>query len=169
MLTVLFHGIRAAYHSVLSPLPSMNPFPGPRSILMLDNCAIYKGDAVREAVEASGKQNCHFHCKHALGYLRTRFLICRGRPAVHVHFIYLISVPIWFEVSLTNNYVILQDVPGQLLFADSDPPFASSSNHESNSRAVIYLAPRAQNTPANTPLSSGFNYRMIEELVKATL
>lgn len=35
-------------------LPSMNPFPGPNSVIVLDNCSTHKSDALREAVEASG-------------------------------------------------------------------------------------------------------------------
>ncbi|KAF5386197.1 hypothetical protein D9615_002285 [Tricholomella constricta] len=35
-------------------LPCMNPFPGPRSVLMLDNCRTHKSIALREAVEVSG-------------------------------------------------------------------------------------------------------------------
>lgn len=32
----------------------MEPFPGPRSVLILDNCNTHKSDALREAVEAAG-------------------------------------------------------------------------------------------------------------------
>src|ERR1700691_1121142 len=32
----------------------MNPFPGPNSVIVLDNCSTHKSDALREAVEASG-------------------------------------------------------------------------------------------------------------------
>lgn len=32
----------------------MNPFPNDRSILVLDNCAIHKSEALREAVESMG-------------------------------------------------------------------------------------------------------------------
>ncbi|KZP32788.1 hypothetical protein FIBSPDRAFT_656379, partial [Athelia psychrophila] len=32
-------------------LPKMNPYPQDRSVLVLDNCAIHKSDALREVVE----------------------------------------------------------------------------------------------------------------------
>jgi len=32
----------------------MNPYPQPRSVLVMDNCNTHKSDAVREAVEAAG-------------------------------------------------------------------------------------------------------------------
>ncbi|CAD6986324.1 unnamed protein product [Tilletia controversa] len=37
-------------------LPEMNPFPGPRSVLVLDNCNIHKATTTREKVEAKGEQ-----------------------------------------------------------------------------------------------------------------
>lgn len=33
----------------------MNPFPGERSVLIMDNCAIHRGPIIREMVEAVGK------------------------------------------------------------------------------------------------------------------
>lgn len=33
----------------------MNPFPGPNSVLIVDNCRTHKSSAVREAVEAAGE------------------------------------------------------------------------------------------------------------------
>jgi hypothetical protein len=36
-------------------LPNMNSYPGPNSVIILDNCSTHKSEAVREAVEASGK------------------------------------------------------------------------------------------------------------------
>lgn len=30
----------------------MRPYPGPRSVLLLDNCAIHHGDEVHELIEA---------------------------------------------------------------------------------------------------------------------
>lgn len=33
-------------------LDVMNPFPGPNSVLILDNCSIHKGPEVRELVES---------------------------------------------------------------------------------------------------------------------
>ncbi|KAI4518010.1 hypothetical protein K523DRAFT_223592, partial [Schizophyllum commune Tattone D] len=32
-------------------LPQMNPYPQPRSVLILDNCAIHKSQALRQVVE----------------------------------------------------------------------------------------------------------------------
>ncbi|KAI4293795.1 hypothetical protein K523DRAFT_218719, partial [Schizophyllum commune Tattone D] len=32
-------------------LSQMNPWPQPHSVLVMDNCAIHKSDAVRQAVE----------------------------------------------------------------------------------------------------------------------
>ncbi|KAI0694913.1 hypothetical protein C8T65DRAFT_550121, partial [Cerioporus squamosus] len=32
-------------------LPKMNAYPGPNSVLIIDNCRIHKSTAVREAVE----------------------------------------------------------------------------------------------------------------------
>jgi hypothetical protein len=32
----------------------MNPFPGPNSIMIVDNCSTHKSNAVRDAVEAAG-------------------------------------------------------------------------------------------------------------------
>ncbi|THV04577.1 hypothetical protein K435DRAFT_573727, partial [Dendrothele bispora CBS 962.96] len=32
-------------------IPTMNPFPGDRSVLIMDNCAIHKSEALREVVE----------------------------------------------------------------------------------------------------------------------
>ncbi|KAF8833246.1 hypothetical protein BDN67DRAFT_917373, partial [Paxillus ammoniavirescens] len=36
-------------------LVKMNPYPQPRSILVMDNCSMHKSEALRGAVEASGK------------------------------------------------------------------------------------------------------------------
>jgi len=33
----------------------MNPFPGPNSVIVLDNCSTHKSVALREVVEASGE------------------------------------------------------------------------------------------------------------------
>ncbi|KIJ30392.1 hypothetical protein M422DRAFT_187257, partial [Sphaerobolus stellatus SS14] len=41
-------------------LPLMNPYPGDRSVLILDNCAIHKSQALRTMVEAHG--NSYFSC-----------------------------------------------------------------------------------------------------------
>lgn len=40
--------------SILLQLPCMEPFPGPRSVMLIDNCSTHKSNAVRDAVEASG-------------------------------------------------------------------------------------------------------------------
>lgn len=34
----------------------MNPFPGCRSVLVLDNCKIHKSEALREMVEDAGME-----------------------------------------------------------------------------------------------------------------
>ncbi|TFK85593.1 hypothetical protein K466DRAFT_465892, partial [Polyporus arcularius HHB13444] len=40
------------YDWVISDLiPKMNPFPGPNSVLVIDNCATHKSPAVRDAIE----------------------------------------------------------------------------------------------------------------------
>ncbi|KAL1688513.1 hypothetical protein GGG16DRAFT_18531, partial [Schizophyllum commune] len=36
---------------VADVLPCMNPFPGDRSVLILDNCAIHKSETLREIIE----------------------------------------------------------------------------------------------------------------------
>eukprot|EP00966_Prymnesium_polylepis_P141702 3272201-Prymnesium_polylepis.1 len=41
-----------ALHQVV--LPHMNPFPGPRSILLMDNCIIHRQYEVLQAVHAIG-------------------------------------------------------------------------------------------------------------------
>jgi hypothetical protein len=33
----------------------MNPYPQDKSVLILDNCAIHKGEALREVVESVGE------------------------------------------------------------------------------------------------------------------
>ena len=35
-------------------LPKMNPYPGPNSVLIVDNCRTHKSEALREVVEAAG-------------------------------------------------------------------------------------------------------------------
>lgn len=40
---------------MMGQLPKMNPFPGPNSVLIVDNCRTHKSRAVREAVEAAGQ------------------------------------------------------------------------------------------------------------------
>ncbi|PPQ96959.1 hypothetical protein CVT26_005981 [Gymnopilus dilepis] len=37
-------------------LPCTNPFPGPRSVLVLDNCSTHKSEALRIVVEAAGRR-----------------------------------------------------------------------------------------------------------------
>ena len=41
----------------------MNPFPGPRSVLLLDNCNIHKSEILREDVEAKGMILSNNVCK----------------------------------------------------------------------------------------------------------
>ena len=33
----------------------MNPYPGPQSVLILDNCKIHKSEILREIIEAQGE------------------------------------------------------------------------------------------------------------------
>ncbi|KAE9399159.1 hypothetical protein BT96DRAFT_772606, partial [Gymnopus androsaceus JB14] len=35
-------------------MPLTNPYPGPRSIIIMDNCSIHHGEEVRELVEDHG-------------------------------------------------------------------------------------------------------------------
>ena len=44
--------------SILTQLqiPLTNPYPGPRSVLILDNCAIHHSDAIRELVEEEASE-----------------------------------------------------------------------------------------------------------------
>ena len=44
----------AFVNAILLQLPCMEPFPGPRSVMLIDNCSTHKSNAVRDAVEASG-------------------------------------------------------------------------------------------------------------------
>ncbi|KAI0309054.1 hypothetical protein OF83DRAFT_1027698, partial [Amylostereum chailletii] len=39
---------------IVEDLPSMNPFPEPRSILIMDNCRIHHTEALFEHVRAAG-------------------------------------------------------------------------------------------------------------------
>ncbi|KAJ8457648.1 hypothetical protein ONZ51_g11397 [Trametes cubensis] len=49
----------AFYDWVISELlPKMNPYPGPNSVLIVDNCRTHKSNAVRDAVEAAGSEGC---------------------------------------------------------------------------------------------------------------
>jgi hypothetical protein len=41
------------FFELFMQLPSMNPFPGPDSIMIVDNCSTHKSNAVRDAVEAA--------------------------------------------------------------------------------------------------------------------
>ncbi|KAG1901264.1 uncharacterized protein F5891DRAFT_950847 [Suillus fuscotomentosus] len=50
------------YDFVVNDLPNMNPFPGPNSVIVLNNCSTHKSDALREAVEASGLLNATLLC-----------------------------------------------------------------------------------------------------------
>ncbi|KZP11984.1 hypothetical protein FIBSPDRAFT_679679, partial [Athelia psychrophila] len=39
---------------VLNDLPIMNPYPGPNSVIILDNCSTHRTVALREIIEDSG-------------------------------------------------------------------------------------------------------------------
>jgi hypothetical protein len=39
------------YHSKIVQIPLTNPYPGPRSVLILDNCNIHHSEGVRQLVE----------------------------------------------------------------------------------------------------------------------
>lgn len=36
-------------------LPCVTPYPGPRSVIVMDNCSTHKSQAVREVIEAAGE------------------------------------------------------------------------------------------------------------------
>ncbi|THU92536.1 hypothetical protein K435DRAFT_592130, partial [Dendrothele bispora CBS 962.96] len=36
---------------IVTDLPTMNPFPGDHSVIIMDNCAIHKSEALKELVE----------------------------------------------------------------------------------------------------------------------
>lgn len=40
-------------------MPLTNPYPGPRSVIVMDNCNIHHGEEIRELIEDRG---CTFHC-----------------------------------------------------------------------------------------------------------
>jgi DDE superfamily endonuclease len=44
-------------------IPLTNPYPGPRSVLILDNCRIHHGEEIRKLVEDdTGTFTVHFIC-----------------------------------------------------------------------------------------------------------
>lgn len=45
-------------------LPKMNPFPGPNSVLIVDNCRTHKSQAVRDVVEAAGMFTLYLPSTH---------------------------------------------------------------------------------------------------------
>ena len=36
----------------------MNPYPGPRSVLVVDNCRIHHNDAIRQLIEEEARKSC---------------------------------------------------------------------------------------------------------------
>lgn len=36
-------------------LPCVTPYPGPQSVIVMDNCSTHKSQAVREVIEAAGE------------------------------------------------------------------------------------------------------------------
>lgn len=44
---------------IASQLPHTTPFPGPCSVLIMDNCKIHHHDDIRQLIEASGMSLCH--------------------------------------------------------------------------------------------------------------
>lgn len=36
-------------------MPNMNPYPGPQSVILLDNCSTHKSAALRDIVEETGE------------------------------------------------------------------------------------------------------------------
>jgi hypothetical protein len=52
MFMYLFHVI---FTHPLLQLPTMNPYPQSRSVLILDNCNIHKSKILQEIVEAYGQ------------------------------------------------------------------------------------------------------------------
>ena len=45
-------------HSYLVQMPFTNPYPGPCSVLIMDNCCIYHGERLRQLVEDDHRK-CH--------------------------------------------------------------------------------------------------------------
>lgn len=71
-------------HSLLQ-LPLMNPFPGDRSVLIMDNCSIHKSQVLREVVEATGAQSCALLLPvltHAVPQVFSWCLYRRTRPSL---------------------------------------------------------------------------------------
>lgn len=71
-------------HSLLQ-LPLMNPFPGDRSVLIMDNCSIHKSQVLREVVEAAGAQSCALLLPvltHAVPQVFSWCLYRRTRPSL---------------------------------------------------------------------------------------
>lgn len=51
---VSFYRITAIYLFLQNQLPITNPYPGPNSVIILDNCSTHRTEALREIVEESG-------------------------------------------------------------------------------------------------------------------
>lgn len=45
-------------------MPLTNPYPGPRSVLVLDNCNIHHAEEVRALVEDEGREFYHLESLH---------------------------------------------------------------------------------------------------------
>lgn len=52
----------------------MNPFPGPRSVLVLDNCSIHHADTVRELIEEQGGEYLSILCTAG----NTKLIVAKG-------------------------------------------------------------------------------------------
>lgn len=49
----------------------MNPYPGPRSVLVLDNCRIHHTDEIRELIEEEARKSfVHFTFRYELTWLQ---------------------------------------------------------------------------------------------------
>jgi transposase len=55
-------------------IPLTNPYPGPRSVLVLDNCSIHHAEEIRVLVEDQACQCFHSFAPPALPML---FLVCK--------------------------------------------------------------------------------------------
>jgi transposase len=65
----------------LLQLPQMQPWPADRSVIVMDNCAIHKSDALREVIEAHG--TCAIY--HGASYTDTYSQVAVSSLSLHTH------------------------------------------------------------------------------------